>query len=302
MKRLTTLLLLLLSSNTFAQNDLIDDSYTFIADNLFQVGTSLDNFFVNNDTLETKKNDTRLVLSSQTIISEHDKRMTYGEFRFELSLPKTEKRFQLVLERNRLNNNDDEDNNNLGRRNNEDQETSAALQFILEESKLWNVRTNVGAKFGLPPLLFARTQLRRSFYYGITHLYPTIKILWQDQKGFNITGEFNTDTVFNKTFTFRWIDQWIWDDTSFIINQSHGPSLYQTIDEKRALSYNARAIGNNDPHEAINYYNLNIRYRELIYSYWLFFEVSPMLEFERTLNFKKDAGLMASIEIVIFKQ
>lgn len=281
---------------------MINESYSYVANKLFIIGTHLDNFFADNDTLESKKNDTRIILSSETKLSEYDKMQTYGKFRFELSLPKTEKRFQLVFERDRVDKDEDEDNNSTSQRLNREQETSAALQFILEESQLWGLTTNVGAKFGLPPLLFSKTQLRRSFYISDTHIYPTFKFLWEDQKGWQISSEFHADTSLNSTFTFRWLDQWVWNDTDFVITQAHGPSLYQKIDDRRALSYNARAAGNNSPHEAINYYNLNLRYREKIYSYWLFMEVSPQLEFFREDNFRRDLNLIVSLEVVIFKQ
>src|SRR5690606_5139544 len=136
----------------------------------------------------------RIVLSTETRLSEYDKMITYGNYRFELSLPKTQKRFQLVLERERINKNEDDNNNNASQRANNEQETSAALQFILQESKLWSFKTNAGAKFGLPPLLFSQTQVRRSFCFSDTHFYPNFKFLWQDQKGWEITSELHADT------------------------------------------------------------------------------------------------------------
>lgn len=300
-QRLIYILLLSLFSTQVYGERLVDRSYNFIADTLFVVGTSIDNFFARSE-LQTKKNDTQIKISSLTRVSENEQQDTVGYFRFNLKLPQLEEKFQLLIERdNRENTRGNSENPRNVQRTLGEASTFAGLQFILEESKMWSLKTSMGARVDFPPKLYGRVTLRRSFYSGRTHSYPVLKTFWQDGEGWSQNFEYNMDTRLTEKVLFRWVDHWFWNDQDFIITQVHGPSFYYTIDEKRALSYNARMSGDNDPHEAINNYNFNIRYRQLLYSHWFFGEVSPQIDFAREQQFKKDLSFELRFEIVIVK-
>lgn len=293
----------LFSHISYSQESTLDNTYNYLADRLYTIGSNLDHFFSSDSTLKDYNNNTRIKLSFQNIISEYDKMTSHGDYRFELSLPNTQKKFQIVVERTpqdkkKIN---EENSLNEGKVLQRERETSAALQYILEESKLWRVRSFIGTKFALPPKLFYKGEMRRSFYFEKNHLYPDLSFYFEDTEGWTLVGSFHSDTEINKDYTFRWLNQWTWNSRAYTIEQTHGPSLYYTIDEKRALSYNFRAQGSTEPKEAINYYNVNVRYRQRIYSHWLFFEVSPQLEFKREDRFRRDANFITLLEAVIVK-
>ncbi len=283
-----------------AHANISDETHEVLSKNIETFATSIDRFFAD-DTALNYENKSRVRLYTDTIFREAKKPHTTGDVKVQLNFPGTEKSLQLILESRdeKLDENEIADqtsrNNRLDQRN----DTKAGLQFFLDKTEF---KSSLGSGIifrEVRPLPFIRLRMKQNITFGNWLFRPESETLWIDTEGTVSRLDLDFDYRISDDYLFRFANFTKWNDQDYIFEFSNGPSLFQKVNDKTALSYNARAASSNTPSQAVNNYILSIGYRQLLYKEWFFWTASPVLEFPREQRFQRTPSFNIRIEVII---
>jgi len=166
-------------------------------------------------------------------------------------------------------------------------------------TKDWIFSTDSSLRLKLPLQFVQRFRVRRNFYENDKWVMRFAEeITWFSRDGWQEFSELYWDRKINESYLFRFYNSKTLTEARNVFSTSHGPSLYHTINDRKALSYDLRlsyqdyGLG----HYSLDNHSFSITYRQKIYKEWLFFEIRPGLDFPRTGNFKKEHSLFVKLE------
>jgi len=279
--------------------DLVNGTHEVVSDSIIGVSDMIDNFFVE-ERMEEEGSSTRVHLSyfiSEDIFGnlEHD-----YLFKARLSLPKTQNRLRLVVESTV---NPEEDENLVAGSTDEERNSSfsTSLQYIFKKSKYWQVSSQAGVRFVVPPDPFAKLRIRRLFTYDqwIIRFVETLFITAAEGFGESSVLEFEHPIAKKLHFRSRsdlTVSQEV-EDIIFIKTFS----VYQKLTERQYLVYSTGTdikVENSFP---LQRYYLNMRFRHNFYKKWAFYEVVPEINFKRENDFEMLPLIFFKIDIVFGK-
>lgn len=261
--------------------------------------------FLGEDRIYEEATETYLQLRTDLIYERGGHVSFDHRLRLKLDLPQTEKRLKLLLEsesdRDTVLDEDSEAPSIRDDLNPQQSNYSAALQFILKETRRWNISLGPGIRLRTPPDPFARLRIRRHQSMGST---------WQNRLTERLTDyvdrgleslttlEFERRT--SKGQLFRLTSGALWrEEFEFSnIQLSQSAQVFQSISRRDTLVYEASVIWETKPHLHHETYIADVRWRRRIHKKWLFFEIKPQATFEREHHFRLDPSLTFSLEIL----
>ncbi len=277
----------------------IDKYQQYASAQLVGISNSVDYFF-GGIRVDEESNGTfgRLTLLTQVIQDESIK--AKPSFRLRIELPGTKKRLKLVFD----DGNEETTSaargsrvNSITQKNERDTEgLNAAVRFIVQQKVDWNVNFDTGLKIriGSPLDPFLRLRARRSFYFGNWQLRGVQEFYEYLRRSTVSQTVVDFDYPMGDGFLFRFGNGAKWTNELDYFTFSTGFSLFQKLDDKRALSYNAIASGNNEFNSTFTSYDFFLTYRTLLYKHWFFMEITPGVQYPKIKDF--DQTLFAFIE------
>lgn len=166
-------------------------------------------------------------------------------------------------------------------------------------SKDWIFSTDSSVRLKFPLQFVQRFRVRRNFYENEKWVMRFAEeITWFSRDGWQEFSELYWDRKISSTYLFRFYNSKTLTEARNVFSTSHGPSLYHTIDDRRALSYDFRLTYQDygTGHYSLDNNSLSLTYRQKVYKQWLFFEIRPSIEFPRTSHFKKEHVLFVKLE------
>ncbi len=166
-------------------------------------------------------------------------------------------------------------------------------------SKDWIFSTDSSVRLKFPLQFVQRFRVRRNFYENEKWVMRFAEeITWFSRDGWQEFSELYWDRKISPTYLFRFYNSKTLTEARNVFSTSHGPSLYHTIDDRRALSYDFRLTYQDygTGHYSLDNNSLSMTYRQKVYKQWLFFEIRPSIEFPRTSHFKKEHVLFVKLE------
>ena len=306
---LTVSIFIFTSSSSFSQdikratqikND-DQSTHEILSYRLTQFATHIDGFFSDDSQLNFE-NKTRIRILHDTFFQEDKKKIELASVQLQLKLPRIQKKLQFILERDSDQNEDDTNSNIIGItpvRIPEKNNTRAGFRYFLD---LQDIKTTFGSGIifrNIRPILFTRFRVRKNIHYKYWLFKPEQEINWVDKQGIRSRTELDFDHKINDYLLIRLVNNISWNDTDHEIKSRNGPSLYQKINEKIGMSYNARMISSDTPSLSTNNYSISIGYRQLLYKRWLFWTISPSLDFPRHKNFRRSPNINIRFEAII---
>lgn len=212
-----------------------------------------------------------------------------------LVLPNTNERFNLLLE--------SEDNDESVERDPvkslESASYSTALRFIINESREWKNSIDAGVRWDVPPNVFVRARSRRYSYFSDWTLRTTQSLFYYANEGLGESTDIRMDYPINTEKLFRitaeakyWLEQDYFD-----LNYSF--ALYHELSQRSVLAYSAGATGDTDGKFGFNEYFAGVKYRRLVYSDWVYAEVSPQFEWSKEFDYRTIPVVMFRLEALI---
>jgi len=263
-------------------------------------GKRLDGFFATESSVE-RSNDSFIKVSLRGQQSSGGSSTLKPEFKFRLDLPSLKDRLKLVLESSPSEKKTLEESTisqpDLA---NETVKDSAigALELIAPRSHHFSGSTSIGLDFKLPADPFWRA--KASYRWDISKDWDfTVRenIYYFHESGW---GE-------SSTFTFQYTQSAYVLRTASEAKYSHVErtfdfaqvfSVINELSPKDATNTQFGALGENKPKPQTTSYFIKSTYRHRLHSTWLFYEITPQLNFPRDDNFNLVPSLSAKIELV----
>lgn len=180
---------------------------------------------------------------------------------------------------------------------------SAALRFEKEREDQgpWYFSTDAGISFqGIRlPQPFARAHAS----YAIPLMDWRFKAMetgfWFNTTGVGETTQLDFDRLLSETVLFRASTSatWLNDPQRFDVRQDF--SGFHTLENKRAVLYQASVVGTSQPQWQTSDYVLLMMYRQKIHRSWIYFDVSPQLHFPRANGYRTTPQLLLRLEMLL---
>jgi len=287
---------------TQVTDDMMDRSKDWLAGYINRLSGGIDTFFVDTFFSEEVLEDD--VKGSRAKISFYSRR-EIGEpvdYKFGVSLrvalPNTNDRLNLLFQ------SEDEEDAREGDplESLENAEYSTALRFIINESEKWKNNIDAGINWGVPPDPFVRFRARRYVYLSEWELKVTQSVFYFVEDGSGEETRFQADYPLNieKLFRLNASAEYMKQDDYFTLK--YGAGLYHELSRTRALAYTAGANGDTENGATFNAYSAGFRYRQLVYSDWVFAEINPEFIWTQDTDYETTPVIMLRFEGVISEQ
>jgi hypothetical protein len=282
----------------------VDAQRDYLSGKIVNFATDMDRFFGNDRNYqETNKSVVQLDLARATGYG-GDRKLVLSA-RANLNLPSTEKRLHLLIESNPDQNISGEptttQNTAINNQVSGPQSYGLALRYekVKEELRAFHVSADAGLKFqGIHVDPFMRARSSYSVPFNTWRMKAAESVYWFNTIGLGETTQVDFEHVVSEPVLFRATSNatWLKDKQNFDLRQDF--SLYQTLNDRTALLYQASAIGVSNPQVELTEYIAQILYRYRLHRQWMYFELNPQMIFPKVNNFRSSFALTMRLEIL----
>lgn len=267
------------------QPDLVDRARDKITNNLIGLANRLDSLF-GEQRADDELNRSSIRVNYDYRVRMEEKPLSDTQLRFNLRLPNLEKMFRFSVRKNEPQEGDTTPKERIARQKKEDE----------EEKEPWRFRSDVGINVAYPPIIFARSRLRKNWRWTWLVQRFAFELAWFTDQGVLQDTTLFHDHALARDLLFRFANQqnWRFNDERFIT--SHGPSIIQDITENDGLSYNLRMSTRVEDAWFVDNYSLGVAYRRNIKGQWLFAELGPTLDFPKREAFRRAPSILFRLE------
>lgn len=265
--------------------DLIDSTRNRITTNLIGLANRLDSLF-GEQRADDELNRSSIRVTYDYRLRMEKKPLSDTQLRFNLRLPNLEKMFRFSVRKNETQEGVNTPKEKIARQKKEDE----------EEKEPWRFRSDVGLNVAYPPIIFARSRLRKNWRWSwLVQRFET-ELAWFSDQG--VTQEITLfhDHALADDLLFRLSNEQNWLITDKNFSTNHGPSIIQDITDNDAISYNIRMSTRVDEAWYVSNYSVGVAYRRNLKGQWLFAEVGPTIDFPKRESFRRAPSILFQLE------
>lgn len=282
----------------------VDAERDFLSEKFVNLTRNLDSFFADDRNYQ-ESNNSLVQLDLVRVAGYGGDRKFVLSGRAKLDLPSTQKRFHLLLETNPDKNVTGEAVQNQTTPVNKvvaPESYSAAVRYekSKEQERPWHLSSDLGVKFqGIHINPFARARGSYAVTVNDWRVKAAETVFWFNTIGAGETTQLDVERILSEPMLFRATSNvtWLNDKQNFDLRQDF--SIYQNLNERSALLYQASAIGVSNPQWQLNAYVALMQYRYRLHKQWVFLEVSPQVHFPKPDNFKANPALYFRLEMLL---
>ncbi len=224
--------------------------------------------------------------------------------RAKLHLPSTEQRFHLLLESDPVQNTTTTAPANQPQAVGKSQAAekyAAALRYEKRDEQAWHYSSDVGILVQAPLQPFVRGRVSHVIPLQAWLMKNTGSLFWFSQIGPGAGTGIDFDHPFAAQTLFRASSNATWLHLPQRLDLRQDFTLFHTLDERRALQYQASIIGTTQPYTRIDDCVLSALYRRQLHRKWLFFELNPQLHFPHEEQFRFTPQLWLRLQVLFSK-
>ncbi len=250
-----------------------DSTHTFINEKFCEPALWFDNFFATDRIFDEGVAGTYIRWRNDFTYDEEE----YFEFKMRLTasvqLPAMENRLRLTFESE-----EDEDLRDIVPGTGDESPNSLGLQLDFFEK----ARSKFSASISLKPRI--RFRYRYTYPFNETITLRLTQEVQREESIHSATTRFDYEKLFDESFLFRSTTEGEVSEDFSGVDWVQALVLYQRINRKTSLSYEASARGISKPlWQAIDY-RLAVRFRKNFHRKWLFYEISPEMTWPITYD------------------
>ena len=286
-------------AKSYYKKNIVDKAHRSFSKKILKLSDNIDGFFADSkhDDIE---NRSKLTISLDTYFREGRGPYAIPELNYRLVLPRTEKRLQVFIEsedKDKETEIDESQAKTNPKSKDNDDDLTAGLRYMIEKSGI-NLSTDTGVLVNMPVVVFARFTAKKKVTFTNWVLKINEQVKWVNDEGFTSDLDLDFDKRLSKNLVLRMVNNTFWNDEDYIIRFENGPSLFQKINQKMALSYHAHVITFNEPSFVVEQYVLQVTYKQRLYKKWLFMQMTPYINFPRQRNFHRTPGFVLGFEAI----
>ena len=285
--------------------NMLDTPRDYLSGKLVGLVGGVDRFF-GDDRHYQETNDSTFLLNVDRVVGYNPQQQSMLSFMANLHLPIAERKLHLLVETNPDKNAVVDPTQILQQPQQPNQPAAqqqsfgAALRFMQQEAEHWHLSADGGLKFqGLGTTPFARA---RGSWEGSPldqwHAKLAETTFWFNTIGDGETTQLDIEPTVSESVLFRAtsVANWLKNTQNFDLRQDF--SVFDTLDERTAVMYQASAIGVSQPVTEVVDYVILVQYRYRLHRKWMFLDVSPQLHFPREREFRPSPQLALRLEIM----
>lgn len=285
--------------------DVLDAPRDYLSQKFVGMVTGIDRFFGDErDFQETNQSVLQLDLTKVAGYGGDKNVLLSG--RAKVELPSTEKRLHLLIE-------SDPDKNVSGtpppvkttaiKDVNAPTSYAAALRFEKAHQELWHFSTDAGIKFqGLNSNPFARARASYAVPFEHWRMKFAETAFWFNNLGAGASSQLDWERAQSETVLFRAGSNATWLHDKQNLDMRQDISVYHTLDERRALLYQASAIGASQPQFHTADYVLLLQYRYRLHQKWMYLDVSPQMHYPQARAYHPSPAFSVRLEMLLDAQ
>lgn len=284
---------------------MLDRTHKIVSQRFTGFFRQLDNYF-GPDIDTQRRNESWAKVRFDTIKSAGDDTRFKGALKLRVVLPKTEKRFRLLLSTE----DDESDRRAQGSQSdNANDSYSLALRFIRQARRSGTVSLDLGTRyrerkaqvFGRVELNYSR-DLKWNFHSSINNSYYYYSASGYENK---FRYELSVPANEQETVSLRWTTDLLWAKSrrGTLIGETIG--IYSDIDDSKALAIEGLASYTTTKNEGdINYFRgaeFRFRFRHNVWRRWFYYELWPSVSWASVNEYEPSYGGMVRIETLLGK-
>ena len=281
-----------------------DATQDYISRHFVSLVGSIDRFFGDERHFQ-ESNDSVLQLDWTELMEPGGARQGRLAGRAKLHLPSTEQRFHLLLESDPVQNTTSTASANQPQTAGTSQAAekyAAALRYEKRDEQTWHYSSDVGIRVQAPLQPFVRARVSRDTPLQAWLMKNTGSVFWFSQIGPGASTGIDFDRPFAAHTLFRASSNATWLHLPQRLDLRQDFTLFHTIDERRALQYQASVIGTTQPYTRVEDCILSVLYRRQLHRKWLFFELNPQLHFPHEQQFHFTPQLWLRLQVLFSKE
>jgi len=285
--------------------EMFDQPHDYLSHRVEQFSRYLDSFYGDPNRVYDATGSTLQIRGNLTFFK-GGRRETKPEVRAHVSLPNTEDRLKLVVQRGLTAATQTSAERDIKNVTGSDQVTAQGaqqdnsyylgLKALAAEYLGVKLSGEAGARFGTP----LNTYLRLRASHDIIESNWAIRLsetpLWKHSEGTSAATEASFDRTLAPRWLFRFTTKATWRDTTGYWDLAQIGSLYFTPDKRTAYTFELGAFGPSEPSAKPTVYAITMRARKLIYRDWLYLELTPQILYPQTSGFRPAPSIMLQLE------
>jgi len=281
--------------------DTIDAQRNYLSREFVSFVTDIDRFF-GDDRNYIESNQSVIQLDLTKLAGYGGRRNPVFSGRVKLDMPSAEKRLHLLLESDPEKNVTGETNQGqptvLNNKVIAPEKVAVGAGYAKESQARWYFGTDAGVQIHTPVEPFVRARGSYSFPLEQSRMKLAETLFWFSTIGTGETTQLDFEHILIEPTLFRASSTatWLREKQNFDLHQDF--SIYQTLNDRHALLYQASAIGVSNPQLQATEFVVLMLYRYRLRQKWIFLELSPQLHFPKADNFKSNPALSMRLEIL----
>jgi hypothetical protein len=283
----------------------IDASRDYVSKEFITLVKDIDRFFGGERNFQ-ETNNSVLQLEFLRMLGATTNNQSVFAGRVKLTLPATEKNLHLLIETDpdkQATSVQSQGQSVLVNPNapNKPESYSAALRYenAKQVESSWYYSNDAGLTFqGIQSRPFARARGSYSIPLDEWRFKATESVFWFYTTGIGESSQLDFERPIGESVMFRTSSSvtWLNDSQSFDARQEF--SGYHTLEDRRAVLYQASLVGSSQPQWQVSDYVLLLLYRQRLHRTWAYFEISPQLHFPKTYGYRTSPQLMLRMELL----
>ena len=279
----------------------LDTPRDYLSGKLVGFVSGIDRFF-GDDRNYQETNDSVFQLDTTRVMGYGGEHKFVVSGRANVHLPIAEKKLHLLLESNPDRNTVVDPKQIQPQPLNEQttpQSYGAALRYMQEGEERWHLSADGGLKFqGINTTPFTRARGSYAIPLGQWRAKLEETAFWFNTIGAGETTQLDFERPISEPMLFRATSVATWLNNAQNFDLRQDLTLFEKLDERTAIQYQASVIGVSNPVTRVTDNVLLILYRYRLHREWMYLDVSPQLHFPRDRNFQMSPLLSLRLEMM----
>jgi hypothetical protein len=253
-----------------------------------------DSFF-GDERLKDDNEGTRVQLGLGLNYSGEDKFQFEGDFSMRLSLPQLENRWQVIVDSTL----DGDDPAQFGTQDDDgDSDANAGVRYVFFENETWKFNTDTGIKISNPLEVFAKARGRFEVPFDIWELRLSDTLQWSSDDGVENKSDMTWSRPVQEKYLFKSVSAIVWREDEDGVTGKQSFQLLRNISRHSYWRFMLRGSWPEIPDVEEAVYGTEATYRRLLYSDWVFLEVTPGVEFLQENDYEVNPFLELLFDLI----
>ena len=284
---------------------MLDEPHGFLSRRVEDYARRLDDFFSEPNRAYDSTGSTLQIRGHVTLVDRGPEERKI-DLRVHLSLPNTEDRFKVILQRGleaATQTAAERDARSAAEAGQvpapavpPDDNYYLGLKAFVAETLHATLSAESGIKLGRPLDPYVRLRAFRDFVFFPWAIRVSETPLWKYSEGSSAASEIAALRPLSEEWQLRLTSKATWRSTTTYFDLAQIVSFYYTPDKRTAYTLDLGAFASSDRSVDLSAYSITLRARRQVYRDWLYLEITPQILYREVNRFRPENSIMLQLE------